>query len=199
MSRSIAIVFVILAISSACFAAPADSQLPPHRDGVLLVRFRSGVALDRINAILGAAGAAFIKRIGVETSVINVGSGRVGLVLQLLKPFSELLYVEPDFATVPPEVIRAPRPAALVTSAGSMPLLAAAASSGLPNDTFITNEWAALNTGQNVDGVAGTAGADQRSSAAWGVTTGTPSVVVAVLDTGIQYTHPDLFTNVWSN
>ena len=68
-----------------------------------------------------------------------------------------------------------------------------------PNDSFIGNEWAAQNTGQALNGITGTAGADERSLAAWSVATGANSVVVAALDTGVQYSHPDLLTNLWSN
>ncbi|HUZ47004.1 MAG TPA: putative Ig domain-containing protein [Terriglobia bacterium] len=68
-----------------------------------------------------------------------------------------------------------------------------------PDDTFFGNQWAIQNTGQAVNGVTGTAGADERARAAWGVATGTNSVVVAVLDTGVQYSHPDLAANMWNN
>ncbi|MGH9775702.1 MAG: S8 family serine peptidase, partial [Candidatus Acidiferrales bacterium] len=69
----------------------------------------------------------------------------------------------------------------------------------IPNDANFGNQWAAQNQGQIVNGTPGTAGADERSALAWGVTTGTSSVVVAVLDTGVQYSHPDLLTNMWVN
>jgi subtilisin family serine protease len=54
----------------------------------------------------------------------------------------------------------------------------------IPNDTFAGNQWA-IST--------------ENSAGAWSVTTGTNSVVVAVLDTGVQYSHPDLLTNIWNN
>ena len=55
------------------------------------------------------------------------------------------------------------------------------------------------NTGQNVNGTTGTAGADEHSVAAWNVATGSRSIVIAEVDSGVQYTHPDLAANIWSN
>jgi subtilisin family serine protease len=47
--------------------------------------------------------------------------------------------------------------------------------------------------------VAGKPGADISAEAAWNVTTGSPNVIVGVVDTGIDYGHADLAANVWSN
>ncbi len=62
-----------------------------------------------------------------------------------------------------------------------------------PNDPMFNEQWSLLNTGQN----GGTAGADIRATLAWAKTTGSRKVVVAVLDTGVDYKHPDLAGNMW--
>ncbi|HZY89224.1 MAG TPA: hypothetical protein VFE78_30655, partial [Gemmataceae bacterium] len=67
--------------------------------------------------------------------------------------------------------------------------------SGVPNDPNFGGQWDMLNTGQN----GGTPGADIHATGAWGVTTSAGNVVVAVLDTGIDYAHPDLYQNIWIN
>jgi len=68
-----------------------------------------------------------------------------------------------------------------------------------PNDPGYGQLWAMKNTGQAILGYQGTGGADIGAEAAWNVTTGTSNVVVGVVDTGIDYNHPDLASNVWSN
>ncbi len=55
--------------------------------------------------------------------------------------------------------------------------------------------WGLRNTGQN----GGVSGADIGAMAAWDITTGSTNVIVAVVDTGIRYTHQDLTANVWRN
>jgi len=64
-----------------------------------------------------------------------------------------------------------------------------------PDDPNFSNLWALHNTGQS----GGTADADIDAPEAWDLTTGSDSVVIAVVDTGLTFNHPDLVGNVWRN
>ena len=64
-----------------------------------------------------------------------------------------------------------------------------------PNDPLYPGQWGLSNTGQG----GGTPGADIGAEAAWDVSTGATGVVVAIVDTGVDITHPDLAANVWVN
>jgi subtilisin family serine protease len=68
----------------------------------------------------------------------------------------------------------------------------------IPNDTSFANLWGMRNTGQTVNGVVGTTGKDIKAYNAWDVTTGSRANVVAIVDTGVNYSHPDLTANIWS-
>ncbi|MBF0565214.1 MAG: S8 family serine peptidase [Nitrospirae bacterium] len=60
-----------------------------------------------------------------------------------------------------------------------------------------SEQWGLENTGQAVNGTtAGVAGTDINAPAAWDVTTGAADVFVGIIDTGIDYTHPDLKDNI---
>lgn len=65
----------------------------------------------------------------------------------------------------------------------------------IPNDTSFGQLWGLMNTGQS----GGTPGADIDVINAWDTTTGSNSVVVTVIDTGVDYTHPDLSANIFQS
>lgn len=65
----------------------------------------------------------------------------------------------------------------------------------VPDDTSFRNLWGLHNTGQ----AGGVADADIDAPEAWAVTTGSREVLVGVIDTGIDRTHPDLAANIWAN
>ncbi len=75
-----------------------------------------------------------------------------------------------------------------------------------PNDPRYTQGllWGLKNTGQYVPGIlgrpgtTGIAGADISAERAWDITKGSGDVVVGVIDSGIDYTHPDLVANLWT-
>src|SRR5689334_18017270 len=62
-----------------------------------------------------------------------------------------------------------------------------------PSDPHFSAQWALFNDGSR----GGTKGADISATYAWTVTTGSDKVVVAVLDSGVDYTHSDLAGNIW--
>lgn len=64
-----------------------------------------------------------------------------------------------------------------------------------PNDPLFSSQWYLRNTGQG----GGTVGADARLSAAWDVQRGTADTTIAIIDQGIQYRHPDLAANIFTN
>ena len=65
----------------------------------------------------------------------------------------------------------------------------------LPNDPSFGTLWGLNNTGQS----GGTAAADIGTAGAWNYNTGSGNTVVAVIDTGVDYRHPDLAANIWHN
>jgi len=82
-------------------------------------------------------------------------------------------------------------PSADIRSPSAAEILPAA----VPNDPSFAVEWGMLNSGQ----YGGTIGNDIGAAQAWDYTTGARSVVVAVIDSGIDLTHPDLVANLWVN
>ena len=72
----------------------------------------------------------------------------------------------------------------------------------IPNDPAFNPPfnylWGLLNFGQTIQSVPGVAGADIDATLAWDTQTGSRASVIGVVDTGIDYNHPDLAANIWS-
>lgn len=82
-----------------------------------------------------------------------------------------------------------------------------AAAEGEPNDPGFASQWHYRNLGEghydfeklNNNQVGAKAGCDVNALEAWKTCTGDPSIIVAILDEGVMYTHPDLAANMWCN
>ena len=69
-----------------------------------------------------------------------------------------------------------------------------------PTDAYFQQLWGLQNTGQSVNGLPGSSRADIGFLPAWGMARpSTNEIVVAVIDTGVDYTHPDLAANMWTS
>ena len=152
---------------------PAPSQAE-FRDGALIVAFPPGDCGRREPGGRGrGCGAETIRTFRSGAVLLAVPpKGQLIAAATTLRAQSNVRFAEPDY---------------LMTLSAS------------PNDPSFPVEWAAQNTGQTVNGITGTAGADEKAVAAWSRTTGTRSVVIAEVDGGIDYNHPDLAANIWTN
>jgi subtilisin family serine protease len=65
----------------------------------------------------------------------------------------------------------------------------------VPNDPQFNELWGMNNTGQT----GGTNDADLDAPEAWDIQTGSDSTLIAIIDTGVDYNHPDLAANIWTN
>lgn len=142
-----------------------------YKEGELLVKFKSGVVATSSLKTHQSIGATSLKKFSVVPNLEHVKlpeglSVKDAIIKYMNDPSVE--YAEPNYIK-----------RALV----------------IPNDTHFSLQWALQNTGQSVKGIKGTAGADIKAPAAWDITTGSNSVIVAVLDTGTDSTHPDLAAN----
>ncbi|MHC4575512.1 MAG: S8 family serine peptidase, partial [Planctomycetota bacterium] len=157
------------------------TRIPPnasYKPGELLVRFAPRAdgkqrAKAEKDAVLASIAGGIIKhsyQLVPGLTVVKLPEGQA--VQEALKRFNakgEILYAEPNYEVK-----------ALQT---------------IPNDTRFGELWGLHNTGQQ----GGTVDADIDAPEAWDITTGSPEIVVAVIDSGVDYTHEDLAANMWLN
>lgn len=169
------------AIATALFSATALASPPSDPDNAILVMFKPGVSKQERQNLIHTQGASLrqLDEQGRDMKMRYVADGRIVKVLvpkgtdkdTLIKRLS----VHPAVAVAEPDY----------------PLHALAT----PDDPDFGQLWGLLNTGQN----SGTAGADIKATDAWDISTGSHEVVIGVIDSGMDYNHPDLLDNRWVN
>jgi len=150
----------------------------PYRPGEVIIRFAAKAdgklrSLAEKNQILQALGGGQIRQeFGLVPGLCLVELPAETTVEEALVAFNEadgVLYAQPNYKLE--------------------------ALSTVPNDPRFGDLWGMNNTGQT----GGTVDADIDAPEAWDISTGNNQVIVAVIDTGVDYTHPDLAANMWVN
>lgn len=154
---------------------------PDYVEGEVIVTFKPAATLTSATETLKKRSLSFTRHFAWLSGKRR---RQTGLVKHATKTTAELiadLKNDPDVETAEPNYLRHV--------------------SATPNDTRFAEMWALQNTGQSVNGTTGTAGVDVKFLAARAMarTINPAQVVVAVVDTGVDYVHPDLAANLWVN
>jgi RHS repeat-associated protein len=164
---------VRLATATSSAALMTGKQKGPRREGQLLVRFRQDVTEQQKNALVGERGARRSKSLKgksrVEKLELQQGADMDAVAAEL-RANPAVELVEPNFLISRDQVTT-------------------------PGDPRFTEQWALSNTGAT----GGQPGADIQAMSAWETTKGAPTTIIAVVDSGIDFTHPDLRNNQWAN
>jgi thermitase len=183
-TRTVPLFWIALSIAAFLVVPPASGQAPGGPQNPRVESF-AGRAVGSGQVLIKLRGHAQPGQIaqeadadrdesvgGVGARLLHSRSHDTATLIAKLSRRPDVEYVEPNF----------------LVQAGQI----------VPADPAFGSLWGLQNTGQTVSGTPGIPGADIGASIAWGVSTGARANVVAVVDTGIDYTHPDLAPNVWS-
>ena len=172
---------VAIAVATALMSGSALANINSGAEDAVLVMFKPGVSKqERVNLIKqNGASLRQLDAQGRDMKMRFVADGRIVKVKvpkgvdrdHLIKKLS----ANPAVAVAEPD----------------FPLKALAT----PNDPSFAELWGLHNTGQ----AGGTAGADIKAVDAWDISTGSHDVIIGVIDTGMDYNHPDLIDNRWVN
>lgn len=69
--------------------------------------------------------------------------------------------------------------------------------SAMPNDYEFDSQWSLNNTGQTINNITGIPGFDINAAEAWDIISDCSNIIIAVIDTGVNYSHSDLMSNMW--
>uniref|UniRef100_UPI0040476689 S8 family serine peptidase n=1 Tax=Rheinheimera sp. TaxID=1869214 RepID=UPI0040476689 len=172
---------VAIAVATALMSGSALANINSGAEDAVLIMFKPGVSKqERVNLIKqNGASLRQLDAQGRDMKMRYVADGRIVKVKvpkgvdrdHLIKKLS----ANPAVAVAEPD----------------FPLKALAT----PNDPSFAELWGLHNTGQ----AGGTAGADIKAVDAWDISTGSHDVIIGVIDTGMDYNHPDLIDNRWVN
>ncbi|MCI0507149.1 MAG: S8 family serine peptidase [Gammaproteobacteria bacterium] len=165
------ILFTLVSFESQAITDFIRPQSTFQANGILVKFKQSASRTSRMNT-LSTAGCRESVRFQIVPGLTHakVLSGQtIEQTLQMLRANSQVEYAEPNYILTIQQII--------------------------PNDPDFDSLYGLHNTGQT----AGTADADIDAPEAWDLQTGSHDVVIAVIDTGVDYTHDELKNNMWVN
>jgi len=144
----------------------------------ILVKFKNGISQDAIDRLTAQRHDRVEDRFENAEgwdAIDDLDNADAATLVKEYQQLPEVEYAEPNYEINLDEATAGPL----------VPIL--------PHDPQFNDQWALANSGQR----GGTKGADISATTAWAKTTGSDEVVVAVLDTGVDYNHEDLTENMW--
>ena len=167
-------------VSSGRSTAQSDER-PAFVPGQVIVRFQPGVTREQISdfyAQYGLSEKGNLDRDPLDTDEeMRLAAAPVDIddqLIELLENDPRVVYAEPNYLLQISDFLSSETP---------------------PSDPLFDKLWALNNTGQT----GGTADADTDALEAWEINKGSREVIVAIIDTGIDYTHEDLVSQMWVN
>ena len=193
-------------LATSAAADTAEQPLPPRPPYVpdqVIVKFAPGFAPHQVRSLAFTQGLGLVRRFDVPPQLVKTlggeiyqfsvaGRDSVERAVERLSGQPGVLYAEPNYIIEPDD--KDLRGGAI--SLSSAPTIASSAAVR-PND-LSPEQWDMDNRGQ----FGGKPGVDIGATRAWGIETGKPNgqgPVIAIIDSGVDYNHPDLAANMWTN
>ncbi len=162
-------------------AAPTGKPAAQYVEGEVLVTFNPSVSLDTARETLRAHSLEFrvhhaflSQQRNQHTGLVRAKNRTTAAMIAELSQDSTVAVAEPNYVRWIFQVT--------------------------PNDPLFPQLWGLSNTGQPISGAGGSPGADIKFLEAWRLACpSTNEVVIAVIDTGVDFNHPDLAPNMWIN
>jgi subtilisin family serine protease len=181
--------FLVLAIFSFAFI-PRDSAYSQARkhtkrrfvEGEVIVKLR-----DNAGQILDEQ---------IPEQILSVRTGRVETLSRAERGATSLIHLDSNVSVE--EAVRKANEDPRVEFAEPNYIYGPADRDRVPDDRQFVSLWGLHNTGNNSLSV-GIAGIDIGATQAWSITTGSDDIVAAIIDTGVDLSHPDLAPNAWRN
>ncbi len=158
----------------AALKAPRAEKVTAFVPGELLIKFRSdgqAASTESLQKEMGLTAKKTLSAIGATLVTLREGED-VQTALDRFKDDPRVEYAEPNYYMTPAVI---------------------------PDDPLFGQQWGLYNTGQTINNITGTPGADIHATDAWLLTPGSADVIIAVIDTGVDLGHPDIRPNLWIN
>ncbi|MBC9784485.1 S8 family serine peptidase [Heliobacterium chlorum] len=157
--------------AKATFGKISTASAAAYAPDELIVKYKPGVDQNKIRKVYSLKSTKKFNSIGSELVKLPKGTS-VSTMMQKMKKDPTILSVQPNYKYRLTDI---------------------------PNDAYFSELWGLNNTGQPILGNLGAPDVDINAPEAWNITKGSPSVVAAVIDTGIDFSHPDLQQAAWVN